>query len=242
MKLLYTIIVTLIMLFIITFSLVNTSPVQLKYYGFIDVSMAAYMLIFISFGVGVIFAGFMGIVERLRLSGEVKKLKKKITPKTVPAPWDAQRDHLRVDIDQAQQDLTGTQSELTQLRGSREALENSKADAQASLDEFKKTTKNQRKKNPRLALVRDQAEATLKLTEAQAAILDGDIAQAEKAAVKIGEKLDDLRQKLADRIAEETKASEDNKDEEDAAATEEGQGSEGQDGDDTQGQAADPGE
>ena len=78
MKLLYTIIVTLIMLFIITFSLVNTSPVQLKYYGFIDVSMAAYMLIFISFGVGVIFAGFMGIVERLRLSGEVKKLKKKI--------------------------------------------------------------------------------------------------------------------------------------------------------------------
>ena len=78
MKLLYTIIVTLIMLFIITFSLVNTSPVQLKYYGFIDVSMAAYMLIFVSFGVGVIFAGFMGIVERLRLSGEVKKLKKKI--------------------------------------------------------------------------------------------------------------------------------------------------------------------
>ena len=78
MKLLYTIIVTLIMLFIITFSLVNTNPVQLKYYGFIDVSMAAYMLIFISFGVGIIFAGFIGIVERLRLSGEVKKLKKKI--------------------------------------------------------------------------------------------------------------------------------------------------------------------
>ena len=78
MKLLYTIIVTLIMLFIITFSLVNTSPVQLKYYGFIDVSMAAYMLIFISFGVGIIIAGFMGIVERLRLSREVKKLKKKI--------------------------------------------------------------------------------------------------------------------------------------------------------------------
>jgi len=87
MKLLYTIIVTLIMLFIITFSLVNTSPVHLKYYGFIDVSMAAYMLIFVSFGVGVIFAGFMGIVERLRLSGEVKKLKKKIKTleKKIPA-------------------------------------------------------------------------------------------------------------------------------------------------------------
>ena len=78
MKLLYTIILTLIMLFIITFSLVNTSPVQLKYYGFIDVSVAAYMLIFISFGIGIIFAGFMGIVERFRLSREVAKLKKKI--------------------------------------------------------------------------------------------------------------------------------------------------------------------
>jgi len=78
MKLLYTIVITLIMLFVITFSLVNTGPVQLKYYGFIDVSVAAYMLIFISFGIGIIFAGFMGIVERFRLSREVAKLKKKI--------------------------------------------------------------------------------------------------------------------------------------------------------------------
>ncbi|MCD6485771.1 MAG: DUF1049 domain-containing protein [Syntrophobacterales bacterium] len=87
MKLLYTIIVTLIMLFIITFSLVNTNPVQLKYYDFIDISVATYMLIFISFGVGIIFAGFMGIVERMRLSGEVKKLKKKIKTleKKIPA-------------------------------------------------------------------------------------------------------------------------------------------------------------
>ncbi|MBW2558683.1 MAG: LapA family protein [Deltaproteobacteria bacterium] len=86
MKLLYTIVITLIMLFIITFSLVNTGPVQLKYYSFIDVSVAAYMLIFISFGIGVIFAGFMGIVERLRLSREVTKLKKKIKmlEKTTP--------------------------------------------------------------------------------------------------------------------------------------------------------------
>ena len=48
MKLLYTIIVTLIMLFIITFSLINTEPVHLAYYNFIDVSVPAYMLIFIS--------------------------------------------------------------------------------------------------------------------------------------------------------------------------------------------------
>lgn len=86
MKLLYTIIVTLVMLFIITFSLINTDPVHLEYYKIIDVSVAAYMLIFISFGVGIVFAGFMGIVERFRLSREVANLKKKIKmlEKTTP--------------------------------------------------------------------------------------------------------------------------------------------------------------
>jgi uncharacterized integral membrane protein len=78
MKLLYTIIATLVVLFIITFSLANTTEVPIRYYGFIDVSVETYLLIFISFGVGIILAGFMGIVERLRLAREVKKLKKEI--------------------------------------------------------------------------------------------------------------------------------------------------------------------
>ena len=78
MKLLYTIVFTLVVLFIITFSLANTEPVHLGYYEFIDVNVPTYLLIFISFGVGIIFAGFMGIVERFRLSGEVRRLKKQI--------------------------------------------------------------------------------------------------------------------------------------------------------------------
>lgn len=78
MKLLYTIIITLVVLFIITFSLANTNSVPIRYYGFIDVSVPAYLLIFISFGVGIIFAGLMGIVERFRLYKEVKRLKKEI--------------------------------------------------------------------------------------------------------------------------------------------------------------------
>ncbi len=78
MKLLYTIIATLVVLFIITFSLANTTEVPIGYYGFIDVSVETYLLIFISFGVGVILAGFMGIVERLRLARELKKLKKEV--------------------------------------------------------------------------------------------------------------------------------------------------------------------
>lgn len=78
MKLFYTIIVMLIMLFIITFSLTNTEAVHLKYYGFIDLDVSAYLLIFISFGVGVIFVGLMGIMERLRLSRKVTKLTRKL--------------------------------------------------------------------------------------------------------------------------------------------------------------------
>lgn len=78
MKLLYTIIVTLIVLFVITFSLANTDPVHLGYYEFIDVTVATYLLIFVSFGVGIIFAGFMGIVERFRLSREVTRLKREV--------------------------------------------------------------------------------------------------------------------------------------------------------------------
>lgn len=97
MKLVYTIIVTLIVLFVITFSLANTDPVHLGYYEFIDVTVAAYLLIFVSFGVGIVFAGFMGIVERFRLSREVTRLKrevraleKKVPVERAPAVQEAQ--------------------------------------------------------------------------------------------------------------------------------------------------------
>jgi len=86
MKLLYTIIATLVVLFIITFSLANTTEVPIRYYNFINVSIETYLLIFISFGVGIILAGFMGIVERLRLAREVKKLKKEIKKLGKKAP------------------------------------------------------------------------------------------------------------------------------------------------------------
>jgi len=78
MKLLYTVVSMLIVLFIITFSLTNIVPVQLKYYDIIDISVPSYMLIFISFGVGLLFAGFLDIGERYRLSRKVSKLNKRI--------------------------------------------------------------------------------------------------------------------------------------------------------------------
>ncbi|MDI6776332.1 MAG: LapA family protein [Syntrophales bacterium] len=74
MKVIYTIIVVLVVLFIITFSLENTVPVQLKYYDLINVTLSTYLLVFIVFLVGVVFTGFMGIMERYRLNRTMAKL------------------------------------------------------------------------------------------------------------------------------------------------------------------------
>ncbi|MCX7634716.1 MAG: LapA family protein [Syntrophales bacterium] len=78
MKILYTIIVVLLILFVITFSLANTAPVQLRYLDVINVSLPAYMLIFICFLAGVVFTGFMGIVERFRLNRTINQLNRTI--------------------------------------------------------------------------------------------------------------------------------------------------------------------
>lgn len=66
------------MLFVITFSLANTVPIQLKYYNFIDTTLPTYMVIFLSFLAGVIFTGFMGIVERFRLNRTINYLTKTV--------------------------------------------------------------------------------------------------------------------------------------------------------------------
>lgn len=78
MKVIYTIIVALFVMFIITFSLENTLPVQLKYYGYFDRWLPTYMLIFVAFLAGVIFTGFMGIVERFRLTRTISRLNKTV--------------------------------------------------------------------------------------------------------------------------------------------------------------------
>jgi uncharacterized integral membrane protein len=78
MRVIYTIIVILLMLFVVTFSLANVTPVQLKYYEIINVTLPAYMLMFISFLVAVIFTGFMGIVERFRLTRTIDQLNKTV--------------------------------------------------------------------------------------------------------------------------------------------------------------------
>ncbi|MFA5180380.1 MAG: LapA family protein [Syntrophales bacterium] len=78
MKVVYTVIVVILILFIITFSLANTFPVQLRYLDIFNVVLPAYMLIFICFLIGVVFTGFMGIVERFRLNRTIAHLNKTI--------------------------------------------------------------------------------------------------------------------------------------------------------------------
>ncbi len=87
MKLLYTIIGMLVVLFVITFSLKNTVLVHLQYYDFIDINVQSYLLIFISFGVGVLFTGFLDIIQRLGLKRKVVKLNRRIREleKEIPA-------------------------------------------------------------------------------------------------------------------------------------------------------------
>ncbi len=79
MKVVYTVLIVLIMLFVITFSLQNQTDVIIQYYDLVPkIAVAAYMLIFLSFLAGVIFTGFLGIIERFQLNRTITKLNKQI--------------------------------------------------------------------------------------------------------------------------------------------------------------------
>jgi uncharacterized integral membrane protein len=78
MRVIYTIIVAIFIMFVITFSLENTTLIQLRYYDYFEKWLPTYMLIFLAFIAGVIFTGFMGIVERFRLNRTINRLNKTI--------------------------------------------------------------------------------------------------------------------------------------------------------------------
>jgi len=78
MNVIYTIIGAIVVLFLITFSIDNTDSVRLHYYGYFERQLPSYMLIFLSFLVGVVFTGILGIVERFRMSRTINRLNKTI--------------------------------------------------------------------------------------------------------------------------------------------------------------------
>jgi uncharacterized integral membrane protein len=78
MRTFFTVVVVFVVLLIISFSLQNASAVPLKYYDLLDVTLPAYMLMFIAFLAGVIFTGLMGLVERLNLTKANRQLSKTV--------------------------------------------------------------------------------------------------------------------------------------------------------------------
>lgn len=78
MRVIYTVIVLIFIMFVVTFALENTTEVQLRYYDYFEKWLPIYILIFLSFIAGVIFTGFMGIVERFRLNRTINRLNKTI--------------------------------------------------------------------------------------------------------------------------------------------------------------------
>jgi uncharacterized integral membrane protein len=78
MSVIYTIIVAIFVLLIITFSIDNTTLVKLSYYGYFKREFPLYIIIFVSFLIGVVFTGFLGIVERFRQTRTIKQLNKTI--------------------------------------------------------------------------------------------------------------------------------------------------------------------
>ena len=83
MKVVYIVVLTLLVMFVVTFSIENARDVELHYYDFFQgqiqiYKIQIYMLIFIAFLAGVIFTGFMGIVERFRLTRTINRLNKTI--------------------------------------------------------------------------------------------------------------------------------------------------------------------
>ena len=78
MRIIYLILVIVFALFIVTFSQQNLMPVQLKYYSYLQhvPPIPTYLLIFVSFLVGIIVTSFWGIVERFRLNRTIRRLNK----------------------------------------------------------------------------------------------------------------------------------------------------------------------
>ncbi|MCK9364004.1 MAG: LapA family protein [Syntrophales bacterium] len=78
MNVIYTVIGAIIVLFLVTFSLDNTVSIRLSYYGYFERWLPTYLLIFLSFLIGVIFTGILGIVERFRMTRTINRLNKTI--------------------------------------------------------------------------------------------------------------------------------------------------------------------
>ena len=78
MRIIYLIFTIVFIIFSVTFSQLNSVPVRLQYYKYLDVVVPAYLLIFASLLAGIIIASLWGIVERFRLNRTISRLNRTI--------------------------------------------------------------------------------------------------------------------------------------------------------------------
>jgi len=78
MRIIYLILTIVFIIFSVTFSQLNSVPVRLQYYKYLDIVVPAYLLIFASLLAGVIIASLWGIVERFRLNRTISRLNRTI--------------------------------------------------------------------------------------------------------------------------------------------------------------------
>jgi len=78
--------VVLIILLLLTFSMKNTHQVDLFYYTGIKYSFPAWGLVILPFFIGVVIGNSLDVIQRFRLKGEVRKLKKEVREPSLPVP------------------------------------------------------------------------------------------------------------------------------------------------------------
>ncbi|MCF8054982.1 MAG: LapA family protein [Deltaproteobacteria bacterium] len=78
MRIVYTTIFGGLLVLAVTFSQENSAMVTLKYFSFFEQTAPLYLVLIITFLVGALLAGIIGIVNRFRMSMTIKKMDKTI--------------------------------------------------------------------------------------------------------------------------------------------------------------------
>jgi uncharacterized integral membrane protein len=66
----------LIIVFLVSFAMKNTQPVEINYYSEIKYQFPAWGIVAIPFFIGVVFGNLLDVFQRFRLKREIKKLRK----------------------------------------------------------------------------------------------------------------------------------------------------------------------
>ena len=75
--------IVLTILILLTFSMQNTHSVDLSYYAGIQYAFPAWGLVIIPFFIGVVIGNLLDVIQRFRLKGEIRKLKKEFKGSSV---------------------------------------------------------------------------------------------------------------------------------------------------------------